>query len=271
MNIYEKTMELRQINKDFVIITVVKSAGSTPGKPGFKMLVDADGNTFGTVGGGAIEKEAANEARRLMASGSENTFKEYILNKDENIIEGDAKVLPMSCCGRASLFYEVEMNASALYIFGGGHVGSALIDIVSNLKYKIVLVDNRKEMLENRNADKIECVYSEYKEYAEKFNPRPGSYFIVVSFGHVYDYDILSTLYKRNLVTKYVGVIASKSKAAEMINNLKTEIREDIDLSMLHTPIGLKIGGDTAYEIALSIAAEIQTVKYGKKVSTVSL
>jgi xanthine/CO dehydrogenase XdhC/CoxF family maturation factor len=52
-----------------------------------------------------------------------------------------------------------------------------------------------------------------------------------------------------------------------MIQNLKEEIAPDIDLSLLHTPIGLKIGGDTAHEIALSIASEIQAVKYGKNVT----
>ncbi|MCK5456504.1 MAG: XdhC family protein [Melioribacteraceae bacterium] len=44
------------------------------------------------------------------------------------------------------------------------------------------------------------------------------------------------------------------------------EVSEDLDFSKLHTPIGLKIGGDSAAEIALSIAAELQTVRYSKKV-----
>jgi len=266
MNIYEKLVELKQNNKNYVLVTVVKSTGSTPGKCGFKMVVDNDGKTFGTVGGGAIENEAVIEAKQMMASNGENILKEYTLNKDEKIVKEDVTIVPMSCCGKVTLFYEVEKNASTLYIFGGGHVGSALIDIASDLKYNIVLVDNRKEICDKHNSPNMRTVNSEYKEYVEAFTPDPDSYFVIVTYGHAFDYDILYTLFKRGLVKKYAGVIASKNKAKEMIKSLKADLGENIDLSLLHTPIGLKIGGDTAHEIALSIAAEIQAVKYGKTV-----
>ncbi len=266
MDIYEKILDLKQNNKNYVLVTVVKSIGSTPGKCGFKMIVDNEGKTFGTVGGGAIENEALSEAKRLITSDSKNILKEYALNKDEKLVDNDITIVPMSCCGKVTLFYEVEKNASTLYIFGGGHIGSALIDIAVNLKYNIVLVDNRKEICEKYFALNINRVNSDYKEYAETFNPEPDSYFVIVTYGHAFDYDILYALYKRDLVKKYAGVIASKNKAKEMIKNLKADLGENLDLSMLHTPIGLKIGGDTAAEIALSIAAEIQAVKYENNV-----
>lgn len=270
MNIYEKIIELEQSNKNFVIVTVIKVSGSTPGKAGFKMVVDSEGKAYGTVGGGAIENEAVAEAKRLMASAGESVLKEYSLNKDEKIAKDDVTVVPMSCCGKVSLFYEITRNASTIYIFGGGHVGSALIDIAFNLKYNIVLVDNRKEIIEKFVSSKVRAICSDYKEYTESFTPDPDSYFVIVTYGHTYDYDVLKTLYKRNLVIKYAGVIASKNKAGEMIKSLKADLGGGIDLSLLHTPIGLKIGGDTAHEIALSVAAEIQSVKYGKKINLTS-
>lgn len=268
MNIYEKILELKQKNKSFVVVTIVKSAGSTPGKPGFKMIVDEDGKSYGTVGGGAIENEAVCEAGRLLSGAGANTLKEYILNKDEDILAKDAKVVPMSCCGQVTLFYEIEKNMPTIYIYGGGHVGQALTRMVSDLKFNVVIIDNRKEILEKSSGLKINSIFSEYKEYAETFNPAPNSYFVIVTYGHLFDYQILKTLYQRNLVKKYVGVIASRSKANEMIKNLKNEIAGDIDLSLLHTPIGIKLGGDSAAEIALSIAAEIQSVRYEKKIDS---
>ena len=47
-----------------------------------------------------------------------------------------------------------------------------------------------------------------------------------------------------------------------MVSKLKEELGKDIDLSNFHSPVGLKIGGSTAEEIALGIAAEIQSVYY---------
>ena len=85
--------------------------------------------------------------------------------------------------------------------------------------------------------------------------------------GHNYDYEILKVLYKRKLTLRYIGVIASKSKSAGLIKKLKQDFGDNIDLSNLYTPIGLKIGGSTEKEIALSIASELQAIRHGEEVA----
>lgn len=97
-----------------------------------------------------------------------------------------------------------------------------------------------------------------------EFTPPPKSFAVILTHGHKSDYEILKSIYERQLDFKYVGVIASKSKASAMIHDLKEDLSNDIDLSNLHMPIGLKIGGNTAEEIALSIAAEMQSIKYSQ-------
>jgi xanthine dehydrogenase accessory factor len=49
-----------------------------------------------------------------------------------------------------------------------------------------------------------------------------------------------------------------------MIQQLKEELGEDIDLDMLYTPVGLNIGGPSPDEIAISIIAELQAIRYNK-------
>ncbi len=92
--------------------------------------------------------------------------------------------------------------------------------------------------------------------------PPDDSYFIILTHGHAYDYEIAKNIYLKKRNFPYVGVIASKSKAAGIVNKIKEELGKDIDLSNFHSPVGLKIGGSTAEEIALGIAAEIQSVYY---------
>lgn len=266
MNYHEKILELKKENRSFVTITVVQTIGSTPGKTGFKMIVDKEKNIWGTVGGGALEKEAVNQSRLLLADGNGSMLKEYLLSNDESIVEDEASVLPMTCSGRIWLFYEAEQNQTPVYIFGGGHVGQALIDILKNLNYNVILVDNRQEIYELSKSKGTYCILSDYNEYVDKFIPQDNAYFVVMTYGHQFDYDIVKTLYKRDLVKKYVGVIGSKSKANGLRNSLKADVGDGIDLSRLHTPIGLMIGGDTAYEIALSVASQLQSVKYGKNI-----
>lgn len=262
MNIFNTASELKKQNQPFALATVIDLKGSSPGKIGFKMIVKSDGTSIGTVGGGAIEVEVIEEAIGRIHSG-ENGTKEYLLSDKKESATGDITVVPMSCSGRVTVFYEVYGKLSTVYIFGGGHVGHALLYHLKPLKFFTILVDNRDEFAnkeQNPNASQI--VLSKYDEYSKNFDPPDDSYFIMLTHGHMYDYIIAKNIYLKKRKFPYVGVIASKSKAAGLVSKLKEELGQDIDLSNFHSPVGLKIGGSTAEEIALGIAAEIQSVYY---------
>jgi xanthine dehydrogenase accessory factor len=262
MSIYEEILELENNNQSFIVATVIKTSGSAPGKVGFKMVIKIDGSTFGTVGGGAIEIEVIKEAVERLSTGESGT-KEYLLSDNDSLKNNNATVVPMKCSGQADIYYEVHGSLTTVYIFGGGHVGHALLYYLAPLNFHTILIDNRKEFTSTeRNPSAKEYIYKEYADFADQFNPPPKSFAVVLTHGHKYDYEILKKIYERKLDFKYIGVIASKSKASAMIHNLKEQFHSDIDLSNLHTPIGLKIGGNTAEEIALTIAAEIQAIKY---------
>jgi len=262
MNIFNTASELKKQNEPFALATVIDSKGSSPGKIGFKMLVKSDGTSIGTVGGGAIEQEVIEEAIGRIHSG-ENGTKEYLLSDKKESVKGDVTVVPMSCSGRVTVFYEVHGKLPTVYVFGGGHVGHALLYHLKPLKFFTVLVDNRDEFANkgaNPNASQI--ALSKYDEYSMDFNPPDDSYFIVLTHGHAYDYIIAKNIYLKKRKYPYVGVIASISKAASIVSKLKKELGEEVNLSNFHSPVGLKIGGSTAEEIALGIAAEIQSEHY---------
>jgi len=52
MELYAQIAELAAEGLPFVVATVIESGGSTPQKPGSKMVVLPDGTVRGTVGGG---------------------------------------------------------------------------------------------------------------------------------------------------------------------------------------------------------------------------
>ena len=193
----------------------------------------------------------------------ENGIKEYLLSNKKERVKGDITIVPMSCSGRVTVFYEVHGKLPTVYVFGGGHVGSALLYHLKPLKFFTILVDNRDEFAnkeQNPNASQI--ILSKYDDYSKEFDPPDDSYFIILTHGHAYDYIIAKNIYLKKRKYPYVGVIASKSKAVGIVSKLKKELGKDIDLSNFHSPVGLKIGGSTAEEIALGIAAEIQSEYY---------
>jgi xanthine dehydrogenase accessory factor len=267
MKIFEKAAELERKNRGFVIISIVKASGSVPGKAGFKMLVETGGKTTGTVGGGAIEKRAIEEALSRLGN-NQTGLQEYILQEKPEPVthKGEAEIVPMMCNGKVWIYYDVMQNSTPVYVFGGGHVGQALSYFLAGLDYQVTLIDNRPEFAnEQVNPYVDELITEDYTHFAERFSPPTNGFVVIVTHSHDYDYGILKTIYHRKLPLKYIGVIASKSKSRQLIENLKTEPGIDSDLSNLYSSIGLDLGGSTEKEIALSIAAEIQAVRYGKK------
>lgn len=264
MQIEKHIYELKQNNLPFVVATVVKEIGSVPGKVGFKIVVQSEKKFYGTVGGGAIELEVIQQSVERLKSG-ESGMKEYLLSKNLPNKNDEVKTLPMNCSGRVWIYYEIHGSLSTLYLFGGGHVGNALLYYLKPLNYHTILIDNRPEYAnteKNPNANEIHL--SDYIEFASAFKPKENSFAVIMTHGHNFDYLILQKLFERKLKFKYIGVIASKTKAATIVKDLKKEFGDDLDLSMLHSPIGLEIGGTSASEIALCIAAEVQAVKHAK-------
>jgi xanthine dehydrogenase accessory factor len=262
MDIIEKIYHLKKEKKSFVVATVIEAEGSTPGKIGFKMIVCSDGKTFGTVGGGTVEKLAEKNAFGFLRRGVNGT-KEYDLQSEEATSKDATGML---CGGAVKIYFEIHVPKRKIYIFGGGHVSQALERILPQEKYSVVIIDNRKQFVaESLHPIADERICEEYMEFFDHFEPEDGSYVVVVTHGHKYDYDVLRMIVKNKYPLQYIGMIGSNIKVNATLDKIKNEFG-NVDLSKLYSPIGIDIGGSSASEIALSIAAEMQALEYEKEV-----
>ena len=84
---YEAANELGK-EKPVVVATVIRTKGSTPQKPGAKLLVRDDGTGVGTLGGGCVEGDIWFAAKQLLKRGGGAQFQEYELNEDLAAQEG---------------------------------------------------------------------------------------------------------------------------------------------------------------------------------------
>ena len=78
---HEAAAELDE-GRPVVVATVVRTKGSTPQKPGAKLLVRDDGSGVGTLGGGCVEGDIWFAARELMKRGGSAQYRDYELNED---------------------------------------------------------------------------------------------------------------------------------------------------------------------------------------------
>ncbi len=146
-----------------------------------------------------------------------------------------------------------------LYIVGGGHCALALSEVMSKMDFHITIFDDRPNLNtidKNRFAHEIKITDS-----YEKIDIPSGSrsYVVVMTLGYKSDEIVIRKLLDKDL--KYFGVLGSKAKMATLFRTLRAEGFPAEKLDLIHTPIGIPINSRTPEEIAVSIAAEIISVK----------
>ena len=254
-DVFEKAAELKKAGVEFVLVTVAAAEGSSPGHPGTKMIVTSS-EAIGTVGGGAMEAMAIDRARELLVERACD-LKSFDLGGDET--DPSADETGMICGGQATLFFEYFPPAETAYLWGGGHIGRAVFQHLTNIGFKVVVIDDRPEMVDSFGGA---AILSEFEDFDEPI--REGAYHLIATHGHEHDYAVLRRIFASDWKPKYIGLISSRGKLASMIEELRSDVAAP-NLDLLYSPVGLDIGGDSPEEIAISIVAEIQAVRYGKK------
>ena len=115
--LYARMAELEREGRRFAVATVVRTIGSTPQVVGAKLLVDDLGRVNGTLGGGCVEGDAFEEAKRILAGG-EASLREYELTED---LAWDTGLV----CG-GTMWIHVEPGQSALKVGGRDLLGDVL-------------------------------------------------------------------------------------------------------------------------------------------------
>lgn len=261
LDIYKEIYELRQKNEDAVLVTVVERKGHGPANVGKKLLLYKNGEVKGTVGGGELEYLAIEKAKEVMKEKKHDIVRYDFTGM--NVTKADVSI-DMICGGLVTLYYEYIQCSPKIYILGAGHVGMALSDVLADLDYKTVVIEDRKEIADTVDK-RHEVVVGDYEEVINGLEITADDYVVVAGYTHEIEYRILKALFKKDCLPKYIGLLASERKARIMLGKLKEEISKDLDFSSVYAPVGLNIGGDTPKEIALSILAEIQSIRYKKE------
>ncbi len=260
MNIYEEIINIQKQRLQGILITVTQKEGHGPQIPGAKLLVCSDDRKIGTIGGGTLEHTAINEAKELIKS-KKSISKKYILDEDNQITDGVKT--GMMCGGSITLFYDYIGTKEQVIIFGSGHVGKSLAYYLKPLDFDTLLIDTREEILDTVDFCQ-KCQILNYNEIPYDKLSLENSYIVITTHSHEFDYKVLKSIYESGIKPKYIGMIASKKKSEKMIQNLVSDLNKKPNFDYLYTPIGLKIGGSSPQEIALSIASELQTIKYNQ-------
>lgn len=254
---------------DAVLVTVHASRGSVPREVGAWMAVFAH-TTVATVGGGHLEFDAMVHARSLLAQGAQapagEPVRRYLLGPR----------LGQCCGGEVHLRYQyVTRNDSAalraqltgttvpVALFGGGHVGRALVGVLGALPMAVRWIDSRDEIFPTQLPDNVCCEHSDPVQAAVADLPAQ-SRVLIMSFSHAEDLDIVAACLARQRQRgdlPYVGLIGSKTKWASFRQRLQARGLSEAELAYVTCPIGVAGIADKRPEvIAVAVAAQLLQV-----------
>jgi xanthine dehydrogenase accessory factor len=240
----------RAEHRRFALLTVVETRGSTPRKSGAHILLAEDGASVGTLGGGAIEHEALEQARAVLARGGTALFQRQ-LSQD----------LGMCCGGEMSIFIEAVEPKPRLFVFGAGYIGKPLVAMATACGFEVTIVDGRSEWADPARFPGAAVRCQDPEDAARALDLAPGDYACVVTHDHALDQRLVQILIRRPL--RFLGMIGSRAKQRRFVQRLRGHGHGDEEIARLHTPLGLAIGAATPEEIAVSVLAQLIAVRRG--------
>lgn len=279
---------IRESASTVALLYVTESKGSSPGRTGFAMAVRKSGELHGSIGGGIMEQQLVERARRQLATndirpelirqvhrpGSGEAFSGLICSGEQSValVFVDPEKLPVESepngyytLSSSGFNYHSELpggqywavipltEKNTAYLIGAGHVGLALSRTLSQLDFNIEIFDDRAEL--NTLAQNTFVSKKHIGNLDDSLRSIPegdNSYIVAVTFGIDVDRIVLSRL--RHKTFRYFGLMGSANK----IRILRNEFGP---LDAITAPIGINIKSHTPEEIAVSIAAQMIQVK----------
>jgi len=215
------------------------------------MIIPPDGTTMGNIGGGCVETEIVTEALRLLKEGEKG-----VRVNSYNLIEEELDGVGMNCGGMIDVAVEIIEPTPKLVIIGSGHLAQALSRIGRMLDFNVAVLD---PMAKKESFPEAAQVVADFVDKGLSKIRVDQSTYIVILTRHKDDVPALKGSLKTN--AGYIGMIASRRRAALVLNQLLKKGVPEKQLERVYSPVGLDIGADTPEEIAISILGEIIKIR----------
>ena len=254
----------RLTHQPAVLVQVHAAEGSVPRGVGTWMAVFEDA-LMATVGGGHLEFQAIAQARELLSGGaaSEPVIQRFALGPSLGQCCGGVVHLRFeyaSAFDAAALKARFQSQLTPVALFGGGHVGHALVRVLSALPFALTWVDSRDGVFPDDLASQVMTEHSDPVQAAVRYLA-PQSRVLIMSFSHAEDLEVLAACLQRQrgqADLPYIGLIGSKTKWASFSSRLRSRGFTPDELAHVTSPIGVPgIAGKEPEVIAVAVAAQL--------------
>ncbi len=249
-----------------VLVCVDHTQGSVPREAGAWMAVTPT-QVINTIGGGHLEFQAIEEARALLRQPStEPLVLRYPLGPSLGQccggvvhlrFEQSDRLTPAQAARRVE---RLRAHHHPVALFGGGHVGRALIQVLSALPFDITWIDSRDEIFPHPLPTHVHAEHSDPVQSAVD-HLAPGSQVLIMSFSHAEDLEVVAACLRRQRLHNdlvFVGLIGRATKWATFRHRLEARGFTPTELEWITCPIGMSgITGKEPEVIAVAVAAQL--------------
>ena len=160
------------------------------------------------------------------------------------------------------IFVESYIRPIKVVIVGAVHIAQYLVDYAKSLNFEILIIDPRGYFASKQRFPGIKIINKWPKEAFSEIETDKNAALIALTHDPKIDDPALQHALKNNFF--YIGALGSKKTHSNRCARLKESGFSDEQINKIFGPIGIKLGGRSAPEIALSIIAQLVSEVYNK-------
>ncbi len=161
-----------------------------------------------------------------------------------------------------NIFVENYIRPIQVIVVGAVHIAQYLINFAKSLNFEISIIDPRGYFASEKRFPGVNIINKWPKEAFAEIKTDNNTALIALTHDPKIDDPALQHALKNNFF--YIGALGSKKTHSNRCLRLKESGFTDVQINRIFGPIGFKLGGRSAPEIALSIIAQLVSEVYNK-------
>ena len=186
--------------------------------------------------------------------------KEFEIHKEQ--IDNFFKLKKNGVIEKTEIFVETYIRPIKVIIVGAVHIAQYLVDFAKSLNFEISIIDPRGYFASEQRFPDMKIINKWPDEAFKEIETNENSALIALTHDPKIDDPALQHALNKKFY--YIGALGSKKTHENRCQRLKDAGFSSEQINSIHGPIGIKLGGRSAPEIALSIIAQLVSETYKK-------
>ena len=186
--------------------------------------------------------------------------KEFEIHKEQ--IDNFFKLKKNGVIEKTKIFVETYIRPIKVIIVGAVHIAQYLVDFAKSLNFEISIIDPRGYFASEQRFPDMKIINKWPDEAFKEIETNENSALIALTHDPKIDDPALQHALNKKFY--YIGALGSKKTHENRCQRLKEAGFNNEQINSIHGPIGIKLGGRSAPEIALSIIAQLVSETYKK-------